>query len=150
MLGRALSLVILLAASAHAVDRALPPGLPPGCLPVVRSATSATTIYTVATGRRLHITNAWVTVGQPNTTPATGVVQVTVSGIATDANSRVLAQVAVGDNAAQSNSVAVNTLDVPVPAAATVAVAQTGAAGATFAGGFNGYDCPTASKPNEV
>lgn len=122
-------------------DRALFAGIPPGAIPIVRSGTVGT-IYTVPANRRLHIVAGWTAVGQPNTTPAVGELQLRAQQVVSDPNVRVIVATPCGDNAGQASANAISGIDVPVPAGVIVDLQQNGLAGARLQGGFFGWEEP--------
>lgn len=113
----------------------LPPGLPDGAIPIVRNGTSASTLYTVAAGRLLHIVAAYVgTAGSSTVGRAT-----LTATVYKDAARTILEVVAIangGDNAQ------CDALDIHVGPTGTVVLGQTGLTGPTLTGGFIGWEEP--------
>ena len=130
-------------------DRALPPGIPNGAIPIVRHLGGAGTLYTVPAGRRLHIVTAWVAVAQIASGAAAGAAFVGINtgaaagkGVVTDLGvRRDLAAVALPD-AASTESVSVPCLDVPIIAGTVITLATSGLGTATIEGGFIGWEEP--------
>lgn len=115
--------------------------IPTGAIPILRSASTSSTLYTVGTGRRLHVTAAWLT-DQGATTA--GLLSI-LADVENDTSREVLA-LSCGISAAPgvvtqlSDSISISGIDVPIVAAGTVALLNTGVAGGTFKGGFYGWE----------
>jgi hypothetical protein len=123
-------------------DRALPPGIPNGAIPIIRSAQAAGDLYTVPAGKLLHVVSVYVSIAQKAAAGAAGHVEIVATELQGDANPRVLVGASIDVNAAATNGNSADVMDVPVPAAKKVQLVLTNAAGATISGGFVGWEEP--------
>lgn len=115
--------------------------IPPGGIPIVRSLAAPGTLYTVAAGRRLHITAAWITEGSATTGGSLTI----LADVENDTSREVLSMIvvisaAVGTVTQIANSISINSLDIPVVAAGTVVFNLSGVIGGSLKGGFYGWE----------
>lgn len=103
---------------------------------VHRSGTAAGTLYTVPSGKLLIVMSAWVSLGQPSASPAAGTLSVQAPSEDTGTPTPIVSA-SVGPSTGSAS--ASTSCWIRVPAGAVVSLAQTGATGATVAGGFMGY-----------